>query len=78
MNRQPNPEQPGPSIESIRILRPADVLELIPIGRTTLWRRINSGEFPPPMKLGGPNSRAVGWLLSDLEETIQSYRKPAA
>ena len=38
--------------ESRRVfLRESDVLELIPISRTTLWRWVRQGTFPRPVKL---------------------------
>ena len=54
------------------ILRTPQVLELIPISRATLWRRVQSGQFPPPLRLGGPNSRAVGWRRTDIEEWLRN------
>lgn len=47
-----------------RILGMADVLRETSFGRTTLWRRIRDGEFPPPIPLGG---RRVGWPERDVE-----------
>ncbi|MYA59612.1 MAG: AlpA family transcriptional regulator [Chloroflexi bacterium] len=49
-----------------RILRLPEVLELTGLSRSTLYRRVEAGEFPQPVKLGGPNSRAVGWLEEDV------------
>jgi prophage regulatory protein len=37
--------------------------------RMTLWRWINAGEFPRPMKIG-PNSRA--WRAIDIEAWLKS------
>ena len=54
------------------ILRTPQVLELIPISRATLWRRVQSGQFPTPLRLGGPDSRAVGWRRTDIEEWVRN------
>ena len=43
------------------MLRTPDVLAAMGWSRTTLWRRVRAGAFPPPMELG-PNSN--GWLES--------------
>ncbi|WP_419166415.1 helix-turn-helix transcriptional regulator [Candidatus Palauibacter sp.] len=59
-----------------RILRTPEVLELTAISRTTLWRRVRSGDFPPPLKLGGPDSKAVGWRRDDVEAWLDS--RPSA
>ena len=54
------PAWKGEAMESnLEILRTAQVLELIKISRTTLWRRIQAGDFPAG--LGPPGSRAIGW-----------------
>jgi prophage regulatory protein len=44
-----------------RMLRPPEVMSVMGWSRTTLWRRIRAGHFPPPVELG-PNS--IGWLES--------------
>ncbi|MCY4654385.1 MAG: AlpA family phage regulatory protein [Dehalococcoidia bacterium] len=43
----------------MKVLRLLAVLERIGLSRSTLWRLINDGEFPEPIKLG---PRATGWL----------------
>ena len=53
-----------------QILRVADVLAMTGLSRTTLWRRIKSGDFPPPILLGGPGSRAVGWRRAEVQAWI--------
>ena len=49
------------------LLRMADVLERIPLSRSTLWRRRKAGEFPHPVRLGGEGSRVKAWRLSDIQ-----------
>ena len=41
-----------------QILRLKDVVELVGLSKTTIWRRMRAGEFPPAIRLGGP-TRAV-------------------
>ncbi len=53
-----------------RILRIDKVLERTGLSKTTLYRLVNSGDFPQPVRLGGPDSRAVGWRLSEVQEWI--------
>ena len=53
-----------------QIFRVADVLAMTGLSRTTLWRRIKSGDFPPPILLGGPGSRAVGWRRAEVQAWI--------
>ena len=52
------------------ILRTKDVLDVVGFARSTLWRRVNSGDFPRPVKLGGAGSRAVGWRRGDVERWL--------
>ena len=55
-----------------RILRIDKVLERTGLSKTTLYRLVNSGDFPQPVRLGGPNSRAVGWRLTEIQEWIKN------
>ena len=59
-----------------QILRTADVIAATGLSRTTLWRRVKAGDFPRPIRLGGPESRAVGWRRSEIETWINN--RPAA
>ena len=42
----------------------ADVIRITALSRTTLYRRIAEGKFPPPVHLGG---RACGWTPTALQ-----------
>ena len=55
-----------------QILRIADVLAATALSRTTLWRRVKTGDFPAPIRLGGAGSRAVRWRRTDIETWINS------
>ena len=48
----------APGREVDRMLRPREVCFLMGWSRTTLWRRVRAGDFPPAWVLG-PNAR--GW-----------------
>ena len=62
---------------NIRILRQADVIRLTGLSRTTIWRRVRDGSFPPPIRLGPPSTRATGWRQTDLQDWYDSL-EPAA
>ena len=47
-----------------------DVLNVVGFARTTLWRRVKSGDFPQPVRLGGAGSRAVGWRSGEVERWL--------
>ena len=68
--RQPD-SATGPRIE---LWRMHQVLDLVPFSRTTLWRRIRSGDFPAPVRLGGPHSRVIAWWATDIEAWLDDLR----
>ena len=51
-----------------------DVVELVGLSKTTIWRRMRAGEFPPAIRLGGPSTRAVGWKVTDVEAWLEQRR----
>ena len=50
----------------MRFLRVRDVLPLIGVSRTTLWRMIRAGEFPAPVWI---TERTAAFL----QETVESW-----
>lgn len=52
------------------ILRRQAVEQLVGLSRSTLYARIAAGEFPKPVRLGGANSRSVGWRASTIQQWI--------
>lgn len=48
------------------IYRQPEVLAILGIAKTTLWRMVNSGSFPKPIKLG---ERVNGWKV----ETVKAW-----
>lgn len=49
-------------------LRQPQVLVFVPISRSTLWRRIQAGTFPGPVKL---SARVTAWRAEDLRRWIE-------
>ena len=52
----------------MRFLRPRDVLALIGVSRTTLWRMVRAGRFPAPVRI---TERSAGFL----QETVESWMR---
>ena len=46
-----------------RMLRVKQVLELIPVSKSTWWAGVKKGRFPKPIRLG---PRVTCWLESDI------------
>jgi prophage regulatory protein len=53
----------------MRFVRPREVLEMIGVSRTTLWRMVQSGAFPPPVRI---TTRNNGFVLEAVEEWMKA------
>ena len=58
-----------PPTDPAAILRPAHVIELTGLGRTTIWRLVRDGNFPRPIQLA---PKAVGWPRRVVTDWIKS------
>jgi prophage regulatory protein len=56
----------------VQFIRPRDVVEMIGVSRTTLWRMVQAGTFPPPVRI---TERNRGYLLEAVEEWMKSRSK---
>jgi|GEM_PF-2454878 len=85
MRNQTHNSQPGVNYRrtgtqppwSGRVVRMPEVIEITGLSRTTIWRRERDGSFPPPIRLGGEHTRAVGWREQDIYDWIDRL-SPAA
>ena len=57
------------------IIRMPALIKIVGLSRATIWRRVKSGNFPPPVRLGGPGSRAVGWRSNEIDYWVQHLPK---
>jgi len=57
------------SKKTLKILKLSEILELLAISRSTLYRKIDNGTFPPPISL---NERAVGFLSGEINKTFEA------
>ena len=55
-----------------RIMRTPEVVEITGLSKTTIWRRVRSGDFPAPLRLGSLATRSVGWKEEEIEKWIES------
>ncbi len=51
----------------VRMLRNAEVCQVVGTSRSTLWRWVTEGEFPKARQMG---KGSVGWLSSEVEQWI--------
>lgn len=57
--------------EGDKILRAPDVLNIVALSRTTLWRKVRNGSFPAPLQLG---TNSIGWLESTINEWMKNLK----
>ena len=50
-----------------QVLRFPAVQQKVSLSRSTLYRKINAGEFPQPISLG---PRAIGWIEGEIDNWI--------
>ncbi len=51
-----------------KLLRIWEVLEIIPLAKSTWWAGVKSGRFPQPVKLG---PRVSAWRESDIRKILE-------
>ena len=51
------------------IIRTNDLVRLLGIHKTTLWRWVQAGEFPEPLRM---NRNTIGWRISTIEAWLES------
>ncbi|MFS8150151.1 helix-turn-helix transcriptional regulator [Halomonas sp. 86] len=57
---------------SMKLIRIKDVMERTGLARSTIYKYINLGQFPQPIKLG---TRAVAWVESEIDTWINDSIK---
>jgi prophage regulatory protein len=57
----------APALPRTGFLRQPQVLQLVPISKSTLWRRIEAKTFPKPVKL---SVRVTAWRAEDVYSWI--------
>jgi prophage regulatory protein len=62
---------PNLSLPTSGFLRLRQVLQIVPIGRSTLYQKMKLGTFPPAVKLG---PRITAWRVEDINEYLQNPR----
>ena len=62
-------QQPLPVVPLCGFLRQPQVLALVPVSKSTLWRRVQAGTFPPPLKL---SERVTVWRAEEVQAWMQA------
>lgn len=58
---------------SDKLLRITDILSMLGIGRTTLWRWEKKGALPKPVRRF--DGSILGWMEYDINEWIQKNKR---
>lgn len=58
---------PDPRVEIDPLLRLPQVLQLIPVSRSTWWKWVKDGKAPKGIKIG---DRVTAWRQSDVKELM--------
>jgi prophage regulatory protein len=65
--------------DGARILRFKQVATLVGLGKSSIYRKVQQGTFPKPIKLG--SARASGWISTEvydwIDDQIRRSRKAA-
>lgn len=69
----PPPPEAGPRLPETGFLRQSQVLALVPVSKSTLWRRVQARTFPQPVKL---SARVTAWRAEDLRQWIRDAAAP--
>jgi len=56
----------------VRFIRSREVVEMIGVSRTTLWRMVREGSFPRPVRI---TERSLGYVLEAVEAWMQARTK---
>lgn len=59
-------------MDTDKLIRRKQLLELVGLSYTTLWRMENAGQFPSRVKLG---KCSVGWHLAEVEEWVKGRER---
>src|SRR5688572_24145657 len=65
----PRESAPAPTSSAPHMLRVAEVAKRVGLARSSVWRMVKDGLFPPPRRL---SERAVGWPSGEVESWLSS------
>ena len=57
------------TVAATGFLRLHQILEVIPVGKTSWWKGVRTGRFPKPVKL---SARCTAWRAEDIQELMKS------
>lgn len=58
-------------LPAIGFVRLCNILQLIPISKSSWWAGVKSGKYPQPVKLG---PRTTAWKVEDIRALIEAIK----
>ena len=55
-----------------RMIRLPEIREITGLSNATIWRRVKSGDFPAPVRLGSMATRSIGWRESEVKRWLDT------
>ena len=55
-----------------KLLTMEDVIEIGVGKRTTIWKKVKTGEFPKPIRLGNSHSSPLRWKRTDIDNYVNN------
>lgn len=75
-NRGAAASREGTTLPDHGFLRQSQIVgKIIPVGATTLWRWVNAGKFPKPIKL---SERVTAWRCEDVRAWMEQHSPEAS
>jgi len=68
MTKEKSVLKPQYTLPEIGFVKLPQVLQVIPVSRSTFLNKIKSGEFPAAIKL---SERSVAWRVSDIKALVE-------
>jgi prophage regulatory protein len=70
--RTAKPKPTATATEEERVITTAELLDRIPLDRSTIWRMAKDGRFPAPIQL---TSSRIGWRWSSVEKWLRERER---
>jgi predicted DNA-binding transcriptional regulator AlpA len=58
-------------LNNSKCLREKELLTVIPFSKSTLWRNVQNGTFPKPIKL---SEKVTAWSMTEVEDWLSKKR----
>jgi prophage regulatory protein len=65
------PNAEAADLSALGFIREPQLLQLLPVCRSTLWEGVRTGRYPAPVKI---SSRAVAWRVTDVRRMLKELR----